>query len=138
VPGVYAVGDCASFWSARYKRRIRTEHWDGALRAPATLAGTLTGDAVRYDPVPYFWSEQFGRMLQYAGHHASGDELVLRGDPAGPKWSVCWLSGGCLAAILTVDLPKDLMQGRRLIESGAAVDSQRLADPAVQVRQAAV
>ncbi len=65
MPGVYAVGDCAAFWSARFGRRLRTEHWDGALRAPAVLAANLTGGSERYDPVPYFWSEQFGRMLQY-------------------------------------------------------------------------
>ncbi|HUD37292.1 MAG TPA: FAD-dependent oxidoreductase [Streptosporangiaceae bacterium] len=136
VPGVYAVGDCAAFWSARFGRRIRTEHWDGALRAPAVLAASLTGALERYDPVPYFWSEQFGRMMQYAGHHAGADKMVRRGDPAGAKWSVCWLAGRRLIAVLTVDLPKDLMQGRRLIESGTPVDPARLADPAVPLRNA--
>jgi 3-phenylpropionate/trans-cinnamate dioxygenase ferredoxin reductase component len=136
VPGVYAVGDCAAFWSARFGRRIRTEHWDGALRAPAVLAANLTGTRERYDPVPYFWSEQFGKMMQYAGHHAGADELILRGDPAGAKWSVCWLAGQRLLAILTVDLPKDLMQGRRIIESAAPVDPALLADPAVPLRNA--
>jgi 3-phenylpropionate/trans-cinnamate dioxygenase ferredoxin reductase subunit len=136
VPGVYAVGDCAAFWSARFGRRIRTEHWDGALRAPPVLAANLTGTRERYDPVPYFWSEQFGKMMQYAGHHAGSDELILRGDPAGAKWSVCWLAGQRLIAVLTVDRPKDLMQGRRLIESAAPVDPALLADPDLPLRNA--
>jgi 3-phenylpropionate/trans-cinnamate dioxygenase ferredoxin reductase subunit len=137
VPGVYAVGDCAAFWSHRFGRRLRTEHWDGALRAPAVLAANLAGGSERYDPVPYFWSEQFGRMLQYVGHHGGADRLVWRGDPASPKWAVCWLTGERLLAVLTVDLPKDLMQGRRLIESGTPVDAGQLADPAVPLRSAA-
>jgi 3-phenylpropionate/trans-cinnamate dioxygenase ferredoxin reductase subunit len=137
VPGVYAVGDCAAFWSDRFGCRLRTEHWDGALRAPAVLAANLTGGSERYDPVPYFWSEQFGRMLQYVGHHGGASELIWRGDPASPRWAACWLAGGRLLAVLTVDLPKDLMQGRRLIESGAQVDAGRLGDPAVPLRAAA-
>jgi 3-phenylpropionate/trans-cinnamate dioxygenase ferredoxin reductase subunit len=138
MPGVYAVGDCAAFWSARFGRRLRTEHWDGALRAPAVLAANLAGGSERYDPVPYFWSEQFGRMLQYVGHHAGADQLIWRGDPGQAKWAVCWLAGQRLIAVLTVDLPKDLMQGRRLIDAGAAVDPAKLGDPAVPLRDAAL
>jgi 3-phenylpropionate/trans-cinnamate dioxygenase ferredoxin reductase component len=137
MPGVYAVGDCAAFWSHRFGRRLRTEHWDGALRAPAVLAANLAGGSECYDPVPYFWSEQFGRMLQYVGHHAGADQLVWRGDPASAKWAACWLAGDRLLAVLTVDSPKDLMQGRRLIEAGAQVDAGQLTDPSVPLRSAA-
>jgi 3-phenylpropionate/trans-cinnamate dioxygenase ferredoxin reductase component len=136
MPGVYAVGDCAAFWSGRFARRLRTEHWDGALRAPAVLAANLAGGSERYDPVPYFWSEQFGRMLQYVGHHAGADRLIWRGDPEQAKWAVCWLVGQRLIAVLTVDLPKDLMQGRRLIDAGATVDQAKVADPTVPLRDA--
>ena len=138
MPGVYAVGDCAAFWSARFGRRLRTEHWDGALRAPAVLAANLAGGSQRYDPVPYFWSEQFGRMLQYVGHHAGADQLIWRGNPEQAKWAVCWLAGPRLIAVLTVDLPKDLMQGRRLIDAGAEVDPAKVGDPAVPLRDAAL
>ncbi|HEX5567053.1 MAG TPA: NAD(P)/FAD-dependent oxidoreductase, partial [Streptomyces sp.] len=61
-PDVYAVGDCASFPSPRYGRRLLVHHWDNALQGPRTVAAGLAGDtavAPVYDPVPYFWSEQF-------------------------------------------------------------------------------
>lgn len=137
VAGVFAAGDCAAFVSARYGRRLRVEHWDAALRAPAVVAANLLGGTDAYDPVPYFWSEQFGKMLQYAGHHGGADRLVLRGDPAGDRWGACWLAGDRLVALLTVNAPRDLVQGRRLMESRAPVDAGRLADPAVPVRDAA-
>ena len=38
MPGVYAAGDCAAFWSGRYGRRLRVEHWDTALHAPSVAA----------------------------------------------------------------------------------------------------
>jgi len=136
VPGVFAVGDCAAFWSLRYRRRLRFEHWDVALRAPAVAAANLMGAADAYDPVPYFWSEQFGRMMQYVGFHGGADRMVPRGDPAGPRWGVCWLAGDLLVALLTVDSPRDLAQARRIIEAGAAVDADRLSDPGIPVRDA--
>jgi len=138
VPGVFAVGDCAAFWSLRYRRRLRFEHWDVALRAPAVVAANLTGAAEAYDPVPYFWSEQFGRMVQYVGHHEGADRMLMRGDPAAPRWGVCWLAGGALVALLAVDSPRDLGQGRRLIEAGTPVDPLRLADPGISLRDAII
>jgi 3-phenylpropionate/trans-cinnamate dioxygenase ferredoxin reductase subunit len=137
VPGVFAVGDCAAFWSRRFGRRLRFEHWDIALRGPEVVAANLLGGTEVYDPVPYFWSEQFGRMVQYVGYHRGAGQLVLRGDPAGASWAVFWLAGNQLAAALCVDSPKDLLQARRLIQAGARVDPARLADPAVPVRAAA-
>lgn len=137
-PGVYAVGDCASYPSARAGRRLLTHHWDNALVGPRTVAATLLGERATHDPVPYFWSRQFGRYLQYVGHHAPGDRLVLRGDPAGDRaWSACWLDDGALTAVLAVDRPRDLLQGRRLVDRRATVDPALLADPDVPLKVAA-
>ncbi|MET8143250.1 FAD-dependent oxidoreductase [Sphaerisporangium sp. NPDC005288] len=133
--GVVAAGDCANWWSRRFGRRMRVEHWDTALNAPETAVATLLGQSAVYDPVPYFWSEQFGRMVQYAGHH-DGGRLVLRGDPeTDRKWAACWFTADDrLAAILTVDRPRDLVQGRRIVEGGQRVDVDRAIDPSIPLR----
>ncbi|WP_327157372.1 FAD-dependent oxidoreductase [Streptomyces tubercidicus] len=141
VPDVYAVGDCASFPSARYGTRLLIHHWDNALQGPRTVAENIArGDAegLVYDPVPYFWSEQFGRFVQYAGHHGDADELVWRGDPAGAAWSVIWLRDGRLVALLAVGRPRDLAQGRKLIERGVVLDRERAANASVPLKSAAV
>ncbi|WP_406204063.1 FAD-dependent oxidoreductase [Streptomyces sp. NBC_01017] len=130
VPDVYAVGDCASFPSGRYGARLLVHHWDNALQGPRTVAANILGESSAiYDPVPYFWSEQFGRFVQYAGHHAAADTLLWRGDPSGPAWTVCWLRGARLVALLAVGRPRDLAQGRRLIEAGTPVNAELLKDP---------
>ncbi|MGW0612216.1 NAD(P)/FAD-dependent oxidoreductase [Streptomyces sp. NPDC002788] len=141
VPDVYAVGDCASFPSGRYGERLLVHHWDNALQGPRTVAGNIVGRAsgqtpAVYDPVPYFWSEQFGRFVQYAGHHAAADAILWRGDPSGPAWTVCWLRGERLVALLAVGRPRDLAQGRRLIESGTPMNPVLLADPARPMKAA--
>ena len=136
LPGVFGVGDCAAFESRRFGRRLRFEHWDVALHAPEVVAANVLGEDAAYDPVPYFWSEQFGRMVQYQGYHGDAEHLIWRGDPAGPTWAACWLAAGRLVAILTVDRPRDLLQGRRLIAAADPVDPDRLADPDVPVKDA--
>lgn len=135
--GVVAVGDCAARWSPRAGRRVRTEHWDDALRAPEVAAATLLGEPGVYDPAPYVWSEQFGRHVQWVGWRTSDRPAVWRGDPDGADWAAAWLDGdGRLAGMLTVDRPRDLMQARKAIEAGRVVDPAALADPDVPVRSA--
>ncbi|WP_405581156.1 NAD(P)/FAD-dependent oxidoreductase [Streptomyces sp. NBC_01092] len=137
VPDVYAVGDCASFPSGRYGERLLVHHWDNALQGPRTVAANILGQtSAVYDPVPYFWSEQFGRFVQYAGHHAAADTTLWRGDPSGPAWTVCWLRGERLVALLAVGRPRDLAQGRRLIESGTLMNAELLTDPARPLKAA--
>ncbi|MER5943452.1 FAD-dependent oxidoreductase [Streptomyces sp. NPDC001928] len=139
VPDVYAVGDCASFPSGRYGERLLVHHWDNALQGPRTVAANILGQtSAIYDPVPYFWSEQFGRFVQYAGHHAAADTTLWRGDPSGPAWTVCWLRGDRLVALLAVGRPRDLAQGRRLIESGTPMNAELLTDPARPLKAATV
>jgi 3-phenylpropionate/trans-cinnamate dioxygenase ferredoxin reductase component len=135
-PGVLAVGDCAAWESERYATRMHVEHWDNALRAPATAAANLLGGDERYDPVPYFWSEQWGRVVQYAGHHPAGDRVVRREGDDG-RWAAFWLAGDRLVAALTVDRPRDLVQARHLMEAARPVDAGLLADPGVAVKVAA-
>ncbi|WP_317619836.1 NAD(P)/FAD-dependent oxidoreductase [Nonomuraea phyllanthi] len=138
LPNTVAVGDCAAWWSRRWETRLRVEHWDTALNAPEVAAASLLGEDVAYDPVPYFWSEQFGHMVQYAGHHPAGERLIYRGDPEG-KWSAVWLTAGDVpAAVLAVDRPRDLVQGRRIIAAGHRVDAERLVDPDVPLRDCVV
>ncbi|CAM5418389.1 Oxidoreductase OS=Streptomyces fumanus OX=67302 GN=GCM10018772_68090 PE=4 SV=1 [Streptomyces fumanus] len=141
VPDVHAVGDCASFPSRRYGERLLVHHWDNALQGPRTVAAGIVGaeageEPPVYDPVPYFWSEQFGRFVQYAGHHTAADTTLWRGDPSGPAWTVCWLRGDRLVALLAVGRPRDLAQGKRLIDAGTPLDPGLLTDPARPLKAA--
>lgn len=133
---VWAAGDCVSYPSARAGMRLSVQHWDHALQSGVAVADAMLGSEAPYDPVPYFWSEQFGRMVQYAGRHADGDQLLYRGSTGDPTWSALWLREGALAAVLTVDRPRDLSQAKRLIERGTVLDPVLAADPEVQLKAA--
>lgn len=115
-PGVVAVGDVAARWSPRFGTRVVAEHWDDAANAPAVavaalLAGEDAGDLPVYDPVPYFWSDQFGHKIQYVGHHGRHDRCEITDDGA-----VRWFdASGRLTAWLGVDRPRDLVAARRAV-----------------------
>lgn len=141
VPGVVAVGDCAAWWSRRYERRLRVEHWDTALHAPTTAINTLLGvESDPYDPVPYFWSHQFGHNLQFAGHRSEDEQLVVRGDTAAGNWGVGWFrensAGPQMTAFLTVDRPRDLSQARKAMVANAHFDLDAFSDIETPVKAA--
>jgi NADPH-dependent 2,4-dienoyl-CoA reductase/sulfur reductase-like enzyme len=129
-PGVVALGDVAARWSPRAGARLRVEHWEDAGSAGAVAAGTLLaadGDELPvHDPVPYFWSDQFGHKVQYVGAHAPDDRTVERDGGERPGRTVTWLDdAGRVTAVLTVD---------RARESGAAqlaVAERRIVPPEV-------
>ncbi|MBC9821111.1 NAD(P)/FAD-dependent oxidoreductase [Terrabacter sp. MAHUQ-38] len=84
-PGVVAVGDCAAWYDRRLGRHHRVEHWTGALDRPKRAVATLlSGDSSGPDAAPpYFWSDQYGVRLQFAGDARSADTVTIEdGDPA--------------------------------------------------------
>lgn len=124
-PGVYAVGDVAARWSPRWNTRLRFEHWDEARAAPNAVAGTITGEPTAHDPVPYFWSDQFGHKLQYVGYHRAQDELLIR--RSHDSWGAAWLSpDGALTAHLSVDRPRLAVAARKAIADSATPDPTAL------------
>jgi hypothetical protein len=50
---------------------------------------------------------------------------------------VVWLRRGAPVALLAVGRPRDLAQGRKLIEAGTPLDPERVADPALPLKSAA-
>jgi 3-phenylpropionate/trans-cinnamate dioxygenase ferredoxin reductase component len=132
-PGAYAIGDCAAYISRRYGRRLRPEHWTNAQQSEWTAAATLLGGREAYDPVPYIWSRQFGRMVQYVGQHSPGDEMVWREAAGNPGWSVRWVRDGVLTAVLAAGRQRDAAEARRLLAAGVEVEVSRLRDASARL-----
>jgi 3-phenylpropionate/trans-cinnamate dioxygenase ferredoxin reductase subunit len=131
-PGVATVGDAAVWHSTRFDRRMRVEHWDNASLGPMTAVANLLaagGDGPVYDPVPYFWSDQFGHKLQYVGAHDDEDRVVFRRPADAPWWAALWFDpADRLTAALVVDRPKEMIAARRVIEDGRAIAVATAAD----------
>ena len=111
-PGIVAAGDVARWPSHRFGELLRVEHWDNAIamgehaarRLLADLAGDPAddpGSTAPYDPVPWFWSDQYDRKIQLAGRSSGADEVqVVDGAPTSAAswpstggataWWPCW------------------------------------------------
>lgn len=81
LPDVYACGDVASPWRAARGGHVRVEHWLAAATQGASVARAILDLPERPDPVPYFWSDQFGLRLQGVGDITGWATVEMEGTP---------------------------------------------------------
>jgi 3-phenylpropionate/trans-cinnamate dioxygenase ferredoxin reductase subunit len=82
LPDVYAIGDVARFPDPTSGRLRRIEHWSNADAQGSHLGRQLAGANDRYDVMPVFFTQLFGRKLQLLGDVEPAAECVLRGSLA--------------------------------------------------------
>ncbi len=126
-PRVVAAGDVARWWWRRHgvEESVRIEHWEvasqmGGAAARSLLAGPRA--APDFDPVPYFWSDQYGLRIQVLGRPAPTDEVVVVDgsyDAADGRFVCVYGTDGRFTAVLGVSRPRQVMAFRPLLERGA-------------------
>lgn len=133
--GVFAAGDVAAFRHPRLGRRLRLESWRHAQDHGIAVGRAMAGQAVPYDEVPWFWSDQHGRNIQVAGLPADAATMVLRGTMTDTSFCAFHLdAAGRLVAATGVNAPRDVRAAMALIRAGGVVDAARLADPAIRLQ----
>jgi NADPH-dependent 2,4-dienoyl-CoA reductase/sulfur reductase-like enzyme len=130
---IFAAGDVANSFHPLLGRRVRVEHWANALNGGPAAARSMLGQSVVYDPVPYFYSDQYDLGMECAGLPSPGsyDQVVYRGDPKALEFIAFWLSGGSVIAGMNVnvwDVSDDIQS---LIRSARQIDPSRLTDPTI-------
>ncbi|MFE5483424.1 NAD(P)/FAD-dependent oxidoreductase [Streptomyces sp. NPDC056527] len=110
LPQVVAVGDVARVGG------VRAEHWTSATEQPAVAVRNLLAGRTVEDvrPLPYFWSDQYGARIQFAGRHREGDVVrVVEGSTAEGGFLCRYEREGRTTAVLAVDRPRPFMRARR-------------------------
>jgi 3-phenylpropionate/trans-cinnamate dioxygenase ferredoxin reductase subunit len=128
-PHIFAAGDCTQFPSGRYRRTIRLESVQNAIDQAKAAALAMLGKGTHYDPVPWFWSDQYDTKLQIAGLGQGADTHIVRGDPTSGAYSVAHVLDGRMIALDAINRPRDYMLARRLVPTEASIDPAILADP---------
>jgi NADPH-dependent 2,4-dienoyl-CoA reductase/sulfur reductase-like enzyme len=127
-PGVAAAGDIARYHSHRFDRSFRIEHWEHAIAGGEAAARRLLaeqrGEAPTiFDPVPWFWSDQYDRKIQLSGRPEATDiARVVHGSVEEFRFVTMYGREGRLVGVLGMNRPRHVIQLRGLIEEGASFE----------------
>lgn len=127
-PDILAAGDVAVAHNPWAGRRLRLESWQNAQEQGMAAARSALGQPVDYQPLPWFWSDQYGANLQIYGVPAPAHRVVRRGDPESGSFVLFYLEGDVIQAAMGLNAARDLRFARRLIEQRKPVDTGRLAN----------
>jgi 3-phenylpropionate/trans-cinnamate dioxygenase ferredoxin reductase subunit len=126
-PDIYAAGDCARFpW---HGEPTRLESVQNAIDQAEHAAAAMLGDERDYDPVPWFWSDQYDVKLQIVGLNRGYTDCVLRPGKREGSASVWYYRDEALIAVdamndaLSYGIAKKVLEGRRSIPKAIAADS---------------
>ncbi|MGR3868308.1 NAD(P)/FAD-dependent oxidoreductase [Streptomyces graminifolii] len=115
--GVVAVGDCANWYDPQAGSHRRVEHWTGARERPEVAVGALLSWGAVEAGVPrppYFWSDQYGVKIQFAGHSAGADSVTVEeGAPDDRSFLAVYRSAGRPVAVLAMNQPRLFTRWRK-------------------------
>jgi NADPH-dependent 2,4-dienoyl-CoA reductase/sulfur reductase-like enzyme len=135
VAAITASGDVARWRSNSQGSDIRMEHWTHAQEQARAAARTVLVDlresneaAESFDPVPYIWSDQFGKKIQVVGYIRGSDvpHVAIGSVDAGSYLALMERDGHYVGAVAMAKVPA-LVQARMLLEQGADLPSARAA-----------
>ncbi|MFE6826573.1 NAD(P)/FAD-dependent oxidoreductase [Streptomyces sp. NPDC057690] len=122
--GVVAVGDCANWYDPRAGAHRRVEHWTGARERPdAAVATLLAGGAVvpGVPRPPYFWSDQYGVRIQFAGHAAGADSVTVEEGAVGDRNVLAvYRRAGDPVAVLGMNQPRLFTRWRKQLAAATS------------------
>lgn len=127
-PGVFAAGDVARWPSRRFGGLQRVEHWENAIQQGEAVGRRLLADRAGetpqpYDPIPWFWSDQYDRKIQLAGWSGSDyDVEMVHGTTDERRFVALYGRDGHVTGVLGMNRPRHVMQLRQLVDDVAPWD----------------
>jgi 3-phenylpropionate/trans-cinnamate dioxygenase ferredoxin reductase component len=126
-PGVVAAGDLARYPSRRFGGLLRIEHWENAVQMGAAAARRLLvtdpAEAEVFDPVPYFWSDQYDRKIQLVGRSGPDDRVeVVHGSTDERRFVALYGRDDRVIGVLGMNRPRHVMALKALVDEGASWD----------------
>lgn len=111
-PNIFAAGDCVSF--PFNKDFIRLENVGNAIEQAETASENVLGKEIKYQPVPWFWSDQFDVKLQIAGLNKGFTKVFHR--QSDNKNSFWYYKEDQLISVDAINDPQSYMVGKKLLE----------------------
>lgn len=127
-PRIVAAGDVARWPNRLFGETMRVEHWDNAIDQGTHAAKTLLADMAGgkgepFAPVPYFWSDQYDKKIQFAGRGGPDDtRAIAYGSVDEGRFCALYGREGRLVGVLGVNRMPKVMRLRRQIADGVSFD----------------
>ena len=127
IENVFACGDVAWWHNELFDGPMRIEHFENAVSMGRCSGSNLVarpGDLASYTEIPFFWSDMFGKKIQYVGRSDEDSELeFIEGNLASDKFLAIYSNQGRITAAIGVGRPAKLMKIRTKIGEGASIDA---------------
>lgn len=138
-PAILAAGDVAVSPNSWLGRTCRLESWQNAQEQGIAAALSALGREVLHDPIPWFWSDQFGINVQIQGVTVDSDQIVTRGndDPSSdnPRAIHFYLQNDRVRGVIGINAAKDVRASKRFIAQRASLNLAMLADESVPLNK---
>ncbi|WP_233872660.1 3-phenylpropionate/cinnamic acid dioxygenase ferredoxin--NAD(+) reductase subunit [Paraburkholderia adhaesiva] len=135
-PDIYAAGDAACRRAAN-GHAVREETWENANRQAVTATRAMLDLAPESADAPWFWTDQCGLNIQFAGDMAA-PEWLARGSLAAPPCVLFGLDGeGAVVGAITVNQGRDMRSAKALIGKRARIAREVLVDSTRNLRDLA-
>ena len=115
---VFAAGDAARYPDVKSGQRIRVEHWVVAQRMGQVAAQNLLGRHVRFESVPFFWSQHYDIPIAYVGHAESWDRIDVSGSIADKDCALAFRKAGRTLAIASIYRDRVSLEAEAAMERG--------------------
>ena len=119
-PGILAAGDIARWPDPHSGSAIRVEHWVVAQRQGQTAALNMLGSRVKFDTVPFFWSQHYDVPINYVGHAETWDELTIDGEIAARDCVLRYKRNGRVLAVASIYRDADSLMAEATMECDVA------------------
>ena len=118
-PNIFAAGDIARWPDPHTGENIRVEHWVVAERQGQTAALNMLGMGLRYDAVPFFWSQHYDLPINYVGHAEKWDDIAIDGDVANKDCILRYCRNGKTLAVASIFRDKESLEAEIAMERAA-------------------
>ncbi|MGE0159809.1 MAG: NAD(P)/FAD-dependent oxidoreductase [Gemmatimonadales bacterium] len=112
---VFAAGDVARFMAHALGKRIRAEHEDNAVTMGRHVGRSMAGDVVRYDHLPFFYSDLFELGYEAVGDMDPRLETVIDWKQPFREGVVYYLANGRVRGVLLWNVWGQVEAARALI-----------------------
>ena len=78
---------------------MRIEHYMTAMDQGSYSAFNMLGKMVPFGNVPFFWTRNYNKTVQYIGHASDFDEIYIQGDVSANKFLAFYIKKGKILAV---------------------------------------